>query len=165
MLQTFPVLFSVLAFDQISKWYVLIHGLDLNCNAGFAFGTLPGILNGLIAFSVLLAVIYVFLKHFSSIGPFNSKLFALALVIGGGTSNIFDRVLRGCVIDFINFSFLRRLTWLPLPDWFLVGLIKWPAFNLADAAITIGTIILIYSLIFPRLIKEAKGSYPSSPYG
>ena len=51
-----------------------------------------------------------------------------ALIIGGALSNILDRIIYGSVIDFINFSF-------------------WPAFNIADSAITIGVILLIIKFI------------------
>jgi signal peptidase II len=58
----------------------------------------------------------------------------LALVIGGAIGNVIDRVRIGAVMDFI------LLYW---PDVFY-----WPAFNLADSAITIGVALLIYDGVF-----------------
>ncbi|MBO6782109.1 MAG: signal peptidase II [Alphaproteobacteria bacterium] len=59
--------------------------------------------------------------------------FALALVIGGALSNVIDRVIYGAVIDFIDihgFGF------------------HWPAFNLADTTIVVGTALLLYDGLF-----------------
>ncbi len=53
---------------------------------------------------------------------------ALALVLGGAVGNVIDRILYGYVIDFIDVYYSA---------W------HWPAFNLADSAISLGAIILI----------------------
>ena len=55
---------------------------------------------------------------------------SLALILGGAIGNVIDRVLLGHVIDFIQ-------VWL--------GSYPWPAFNIADSAISIGAVILILS--------------------
>jgi signal peptidase II len=57
----------------------------------------------------------------------------LALVIGGAIGNVIDRVRIGAVLDFLLFYWR---------DW------AWPAFNLADSAITIGVVLLIYDGVF-----------------
>lgn len=116
------LVFSIILLDQITKSLAL-RFLPTACNTGFAFGIYQGIFNGLIAALVLLVVIWALFKE-------QKKLvyFSLALVIGGGASNILDRLIRGCVIDFIDLKI-------------------WPAFNLADAAITVGVGILIFSLL------------------
>jgi signal peptidase II len=57
----------------------------------------------------------------------------LALLLGGATGNVTDRILHGAVTDFFE-------VWL--------GTYRWPAFNVADSAITIGAILLILDLIF-----------------
>ncbi|SMG60881.1 signal peptidase II [Paraburkholderia susongensis] len=53
---------------------------------------------------------------------------ALALILGGALGNVIDRLMYGHVIDFLDFH---------------VGGWHWPAFNLADSAITIGAILLV----------------------
>ena len=55
---------------------------------------------------------------------------ALALVLGGAIANLWDRVTLGEVVDFVDVYFRR---------W------HWPAFNVADSAISIGAILLLYS--------------------
>jgi signal peptidase II len=56
----------------------------------------------------------------------------LALILGGAMGNLIDRVIHGGVTDFIE---LRA------------GSFRWPAFNLADTAITVGTVLLIFALL------------------
>ena len=54
---------------------------------------------------------------------------ALALVLGGALGNVIDRVRFGAVVDFLDFH---------VAGW------HWPAFNVADSAITVGVILLIW---------------------
>jgi signal peptidase II len=57
----------------------------------------------------------------------------LALVLGGVLGNLTDRIIRGAVVDFLDFNF---------------GSYRWPTFNVADAAITVGAIILIVDALW-----------------
>ena len=57
---------------------------------------------------------------------------ALGLVIGGALGNVVDRLRHGAVVDFLDLS---------------VGTYHWPAFNLADTAITMGAILMIWDTI------------------
>ena len=57
----------------------------------------------------------------------------LALLLGGATGNLTDRILHGGVTDFFE-------VW--------IGNYRWPAFNVADSAITIGAILLIVDVLF-----------------
>jgi len=61
--------------------------------------------------------------------------FALALVLGGAVGNVIDRLLWGYVIDFLDFH------WAWLSPVFYQG--HFPAFNVADSAISVGTVCLI----------------------
>lgn len=60
---------------------------------------------------------------------------SLSLVLGGALGNLLDRVLFGHVIDFIDIYY---------GDW------HWPAFNLADSAITLGVVLLLLDAFFER---------------
>ena len=62
-----------------------------------------------------------------------STLGGLALLLGGATGNLTDRVLHGAVTDFFE-------VWL--------GSYHWPAFNVADSAITFGAALVIFELLF-----------------
>jgi signal peptidase II len=79
----------------------------------------------------------------------NQRLFcfALALVLGGAIGNVIDRVLWGYVIDFLDFH------WDWLAALFYQG--HFPAFNVADSAISVGTVCLILDeLIRVRQSKD-----------
>ncbi|OGD90030.1 hypothetical protein A2Z54_01655 [Candidatus Curtissbacteria bacterium RIFCSPHIGHO2_02_39_8] len=58
----------------------------------------------------------------------NFLSFSLSLVIGGGIANLIDRLTVGCVRDFISVGF-------------------WPSFNLADAAITFGVLLILFEVL------------------
>jgi len=57
---------------------------------------------------------------------------ALALILGGAIGNLIDRAIYGHVIDFLDVYFKQH---------------HWPAFNIADSAITVGAILLIYDTL------------------
>lgn len=58
---------------------------------------------------------------------------ALGLLIGGAVGNLIDRIINGYVVDFIDVYYL---------DW------HWPAFNIADSAITCGVVLLLIDGLF-----------------
>jgi len=65
---------------------------------------------------------------------------SLALIIGGALGNVWDRALLGYVIDFIDVYY---------QVW------HWPAFNIADSAITLGAIMLIIDTIWLNTKKDS----------
>jgi len=67
----------------------------------------------------------------------NQRLFALALslVLAGAVGNVIDRILFGAVVDFLDF---HAYGW------------HWPAFNVADSAITCGALLLIWDALRPK---------------
>lgn len=58
---------------------------------------------------------------------------ALSLIIGGAVGNLIDRILFGHVIDFLDVYY---------------GQHHWPAFNIADSAISIGVVFMLYEMLF-----------------
>jgi signal peptidase II len=76
---------------------------------------------------------------------------ALALVLGGAIGNAIDRVLRGYVIDFIDWHWFD-------PSWLRPSL-HWPTFNVADSGITVGLVMLFLEMLFAK--KAAKA--PAAP--
>ncbi len=107
-------------------------------NSGAAFGFLAdqaGWQRWFFASTALLvtAVLMVLMYRSSARSRFING--AYALIIGGALGNLFDRLVHGAVIDFID---------LYINDW------HWPAFNLADTAICIGALsIVLEGLINP----------------
>ncbi len=108
-------------------------------NTGAAFGLFQHqsftlTIVALIGIAVLLLFTLLFFRHF----PFLDNRLgmpALGLVLGGTVGNLIDRLRFGYVTDFID-----------------VGI--WPAFNIADSAITVGAILLAYSLLFLTRAKK-----------
>ena len=120
----------------------LIHGL-LNLtrvhNTGAAFGLMagqPSMLRTLFFLGVSLVAMGVVLWMFFRL-PQNQKVehVALSLIFGGALGNVIDRVRLGEVIDFIDVYFRSY---------------HWPAFNVADSAITTGVILLMYRVLLVR---------------
>ncbi|WP_039912462.1 signal peptidase II [Cellvibrio mixtus] len=66
------------------------------------------------------------------------EAFALAFILGGAVGNLYDRIVHGHVVDFIVVHYQDNY---------------WPAFNLADSAITLGAAVLIIDMLF---VKEKK---------
>ena len=64
---------------------------------------------------------------------------ALALIMGGALGNVIDRIRFGAVVDFIQ--------------WHIAGF-YWPAFNIADSAITVGAVLLVFSTLTATGNKE-----------
>jgi len=144
---------SVLLLDLITKALVLARlplGKSVTVIPGFfdithvhnpggAFGFLAGMsseVRGLlfIAVSLLAAGLVV---YFYWQAPPGQKLFAfgLALVFGGAVGNLVDRIRFGIVVDFLDVY---------------VGDLHWPAFNVADSAITVGVFIFAFHLLFQK---------------
>jgi signal peptidase II len=63
----------------------------------------------------------------------------LALLLAGATGNVTDRIVHGSVTDFLQ-VFLRFLPWRLFNPW--------PTFNVADAAVTAGAMLLIFDVLF-----------------
>jgi len=142
---------GVVALDQASKFWVdthmrlyetkaLIPGFfDLHYirNTGAAFGLLSRTDADLrvpffIVVSVVASAIILFLFH--RLRDADKVLpFALSLVLGGAIGNLIDRIRLGEVIDFFYIHYKG---------------FHWPAFNVADTAITVGVFLLILRMVF-----------------
>ena len=84
-----------------------------------------------IAATVLaLALIAYYLREFG--GESYPALIGLSLITGGAVGNLIDRVLYGEVIDFIDWHWYDH---------------HWPTFNIADSGITVGTVLLLATLV------------------
>lgn len=119
-------------------------------NRGIAFGLL-GSAGPLVQTALLIAVVAVIVivaRQLRESGHDGLAGAGLALVLGGALGNLGDRLLRGEVVDFLDF-YLRT------------GGREhhWPAFNVADSAITVGAAcVILAELVASRRGKRAAGS-------
>ena len=145
----------VLLLDQISKWVIIelvmsppriipvtgFFNLVLTKNCGVSFGFLnqaklcesaimPWVLS-LLAAAVVGGLFYWLRRQ-----PDRPLALAIGLIAGGALGNVADRLRLGAVVDFLDFH--------------LSGSWHWPAFNLADSAITLGVLLLLIDGLFAR---------------
>jgi signal peptidase II len=144
----------LVAADQITK-YVAVQQLALNqivsvtpffnlvlvYNAGAAFSFLSdaaGWQRGFFIGIALIAsawIVYLLRRY-----PHQRRFaLALSLVLAGAVGNVVDRMLHGAVIDFLDFHAYGY---------------HWPAFNVADSAISCGAALLIWDALRPRRKDE-----------
>jgi signal peptidase II len=149
----FAVAAAIVAADQLTKWLVLARfqpyerlelapflNLVLVFNKGAAFSFLaqeagwqrPALIAFALAAALLVSVLIVRTP--------GKRLFCagLAAILGGALGNVIDRIRYGYVVDFVD---LHASGW------------HWPAFNVADSAISIGAAILIVESLFPGVRK------------
>ena len=143
----------IVVMDQITKWAIVrnlrvfesvpvvtgFFNLVQVRNRGMAFGLMNrpdiGFASYFLLTASLVAVVLILLWFFTLKGNDNRLTVGLSLILGGELVNIIDRVRLGEVIDFLDFY---------------LGSYHWPAFNLADSAITVGTLFVTLNLIFQR---------------
>jgi signal peptidase II len=65
----------------------------------------------------------------------------LALLLAGATGNVTDRMIHGAVTDFLQ-------VWLNFLPWGIFH--PWPTFNVADSAVTVGAILIVFDVLFSR---------------
>jgi signal peptidase II len=146
----------VIIIDQLTKWlantqleyHQAVTVLPyfewfLSYNPGAAFSFLSDAGGWQRWFFTVLAIVisialFVWIKKLSD----SEKLTAIALtlILGGAIGNLIDRVLYGYVIDFIQ-------VWL--------GSYPWPAFNIADSAISVGAVVLLTAGILSPYLDKA----------
>jgi signal peptidase II len=158
-----PVLFYyfiagfVIVLDQLTKWLVvrnMTEGESIQIIDNFLYltshrnrGAAWGILEGqmwffyIITIVVVIGIIYYMQKHAKGKVLFS---ISLAFMLGGAIGNFIDRVLRKEVVDFLN-------TYIFSYDF--------PIFNIADAALTVGVVLLLIYMFFDEIeAKKAKNA-------
>lgn len=99
-------------------------------NTGAAFGILKGLNKYFILVTIAASISIIIFYKVNRVKNLIFK-FSLGLILGGALSNLIDRVRLGYVIDFIDFR-------------------VWPVFNIADSAITIGVILIIFKILIKK---------------
>lgn len=144
------VVLIVIIIDQLSKFFITKYvterigteqlAIEIVKNTGMAFGFASGNVKNIILSILVIFIILSFIRN--QINEIDTKTaVAISLVLGGGTSNLIDRFLRGGILDFIKIFFI-------------------PNFNFADLCICIGWVLLVIFLIVYTqqvdVIKEEK---------
>jgi len=156
VIAVFALAGAVVALDQVAKVMVLdrlplgvpVHLNDLLSftlvmNPGLAFGllgTVPRAWRWMVAALSLVALAVlarVALRVLPAGGPIGRV--AIGLIFGGAVGNLIDRARFGAVVDFVDVHWR---------GW------HWPAFNVADSAITVGVALLALRLITDRTPAE-----------
>lgn len=119
------------AVVEMSSFFNLVH--VLNPGAAFSFlanqtGWQRHFLSGV---AIIASIVILLMMRTARGRPFS--MWSLACILGGALGNLIDRLMHGAVIDFLDFY------------W---NTYHWPAFNLADVAISIGAIGLILDELF-----------------
>jgi signal peptidase II len=143
----------VIVSDQTTKWLIranvalferipILPFLDITHlrNQGAAFGMLndlPESIRMPLFVLVLVVAVLVISVSLKKTQPGDMILvFSLSLILGGAIGNSIDRFRLGYVTDFIDFH------------WFGHPKYHWPPFNIADSAITIGVILILFNTLF-----------------
>ncbi len=116
-------------------------------NTGAAFGLFADSsaqwkVGALVSFSVI-ALIIVSALLWKNSHAISTTTIGLSLILGGATGNLWDRMMSGHVVDFLDFN---------------LGSYHWPAFNVADSAIVIGAILLVSEIVFAKSNEAVKSS-------
>lgn len=150
----------VVVIDQATKWYVVNHVMNpptviavngfidlvMVWNRGVSFGFFGSdSASGPFILAALAGAIVVFLVIWLRSVADRFLALALGLVIGGAVGNIIDRLQWGAVADFVSVT----LAFIPLALFN-----PWPAFNVADAAISIGVVLILYDGFFRQAPKK-----------
>lgn len=149
-----PLIAAVLlvAVDQITKYIALtqlkpigsvtfIDGfMDFTFveNRGAAFGIFSGKTWLLLVISIIICAVLVWaMTKMPKTKEYRKLRVTFVLIFSGAVGNIIDRALRGYVVDFFEFTF-----------------IKWPVFNMADIYVVVGTIVMAVIIMF--FMKDEK---------
>ncbi len=138
----------VIFADQVSKYWVSTHltlyepiaimpmlnfTLAYNTGAAFSFLSSAGVWHHwfFMGFSCIVSTALIIWMIRLPTKTERLQLGALSLILGGALANLIDRVTLGYVIDFIDVYYKNH---------------HWPIFNIADSAITVGTLLLAFDL-------------------
>lgn len=124
------------SFDVIPGFFSLTHIHNPGGAFGFLAGQSSSVRNLIFVLISSLAVCLIF--YFYKQTPKTHPLLAtgFSMIFGGAIGNLIDRLRFGKVVDFLDVY---------------VGSYHWPAFNVADSAITVGVTIFLFHLLFNKL--------------
>jgi signal peptidase II len=138
------IVFAIIVLDQVTKYLIVnalssydsieifpfLHIVNVR-NTGAAFGSFKSLGSSffiIISVAAIIFIVYLLMKR-----AYNT--FGLSFILGGAVGNLIDRVLYGQVVDFVDFS---------------IGSYHWPAFNVADSALSVGIIIILMTSVLRK---------------
>jgi len=130
---------AIFILDRITKFLVTKY-VPLNSSIDFPIISISHVLNTGTAFGLFKSASWFFIIFASAVSVYlilKHKTFGknlqpiLGLILGGALGNLLDRILYGAVLDFIDFHF-------------------WPAFNVADTAISIAVVLILVREYIPN---------------
>lgn len=154
----------ILVLDHLTKWLIVkkvplgskivvwenFFDIVHTRNTGAAFGILADWSHEWRNpfFYLVSAIAVVFLIYFLRQIQENQKgaLVSIALIFGGALGNLSDRIFRGSVVDFLSFHWYDQSVNWNLFGWKINFDLIWPAFNVADSAITVGVFWLLIAM-------------------
>ncbi len=105
--------------------------ITLSKNKGAVFGILAGTKNLLLVVTIISIGVLIFFAYRMRYAPAAKRVW-LGLILGGAFGNLIDRLAAGEVLDFLDMG---------------VGLYRWPTYNVADIAVTVGAVLLILGYV------------------
>jgi signal peptidase II len=108
--------------------------IRLSTNTGAVMGILSNSRPILIAVTIISIIALIYFAYRMRYAPVFKRV-CLGLVLGGAFGNLIDRIATGKVVDFIDMG---------------IGSLRWPTYNVADIAVTVGAVILIAGFAFQK---------------
>jgi signal peptidase II len=143
----------IIVLDQVTKFFVtkyIEYGERISIiknfffltnheNSGAAWGIFPNGRYFFITITIILSIIMIYYL-FKTDNKYYKM--SLVLIIGGAIGNLIDRIIKGRVVDFLDFHF---------------GSYNFPTFNVADSSIVIGTFLLAFYILIGYTGQDHKG--------
>jgi signal peptidase II len=133
ILRTLPLNHSI---SIVPGFFNLIHIQNPGGAFGFMAKHSSAWLHSVFLFFTFLALGLIFYFYRNTPQTHSLLTLGFALIFGGAIGNLIDRIRFGKVVDFLDFY---------------IGNMHWPAFNVADSAVSVGTIIFLYHILFRKL--------------
>ena len=163
----------VLVLDHVTKYLIVQHlqmGAEIPVisgyfdiihtrNTGAAFGMLStwDFEHKNLTFYFIGLAALVFLYYYAKSTEESDKvsLVSIGLILGGAMGNVSDRFIRGSVVDFLSVHIQDQVLDFVAFGWRLYLPLSWPAFNVADMAISIAVVLLIWQNIKQSFTRHA----------